>query len=105
VYEDIFPSRALDESVSLRPVEPLHCTFLSHGKTPFTDREELFPDSRLRFDRLKPPSEKPVEPGCVNTVRRITPKKRKDPSVPCAVKIHSGELWSPAIWFVSTTPN
>ena len=31
VYEHIFPRRALDESISLRPVEPLHCTFLSHG--------------------------------------------------------------------------
>ena len=31
VDEHIFPRGALDESISLRPVEPLHCTFLSHG--------------------------------------------------------------------------
>jgi hypothetical protein len=30
----------LDESISLRPVEPLHCTFLSHGKYSFHNREE-----------------------------------------------------------------
>lgn len=47
VYEHIFPRRALDKSVSLRPIEPLHCAFLSHGKTPFTHREELFPGSRI----------------------------------------------------------
>ena len=31
VHEHIFPRGALDESISLRPVEPLHCSFLSHG--------------------------------------------------------------------------
>ena len=31
VHKHIFPRGALDESISLRPVEPLHCTFLSHG--------------------------------------------------------------------------
>ncbi len=31
VHEYIFPRGALDESISLRPVEPLDCTFLSHG--------------------------------------------------------------------------
>lgn len=31
VHEHIFPRGALDKPVSLRPVEPLHCTFLSHG--------------------------------------------------------------------------
>ena len=31
VHEHIFPRGALDKSISLRPVEPLHCTFLSHG--------------------------------------------------------------------------
>jgi len=40
VHEHIFPRGALDESISLRPVEPLHCTFLSHGKNSFHNREE-----------------------------------------------------------------
>jgi len=31
VHENIFPRGALDKYISLRPVEPLHCTFLSHG--------------------------------------------------------------------------
>jgi hypothetical protein len=29
--EDVFPGGALDESVTLRPVEPLDCTFFSHS--------------------------------------------------------------------------
>jgi hypothetical protein len=40
VHEYIFSRGALDESISLRPVEPLHCTFLSHGKYSFHNREE-----------------------------------------------------------------
>ena len=35
VYKHIFPRGALDESVALRPVEPLYCPFLSHGKNSF----------------------------------------------------------------------
>ena len=31
VHEYVFTRGALDKSISLRPVEPLHCTFLSHG--------------------------------------------------------------------------
>src|SRR5215472_644 len=40
MHEHIFPCRALDKSISFRPIEPLHCSFLSHGTTPFTNREE-----------------------------------------------------------------
>jgi hypothetical protein len=32
-------------------------------------------------------------------------QKGKDSSVPVRNDIHCGEPWSPAIWFVSTTPN
>jgi len=42
VHEYIFSRGALDESISLRPIEPLHCTFLSHGNYSFHHREELF---------------------------------------------------------------
>jgi hypothetical protein len=35
MHEDILAGGALDESVSLRPVEPLHSTLLSHKETPF----------------------------------------------------------------------
>ena len=31
VYEYILSCGALDKAIPLRPVEPLHCTFLSHG--------------------------------------------------------------------------
>jgi len=30
VYENIFPCRSLDKAVTFGPVEPLHCSFLSH---------------------------------------------------------------------------
>jgi hypothetical protein len=35
MHEYILAGGALDESVSLRPVEPLHSTLLSHKETPF----------------------------------------------------------------------
>src|ERR1039458_3927023 len=35
MHEHILARGALDESVSLRPVEPLHSTLLSHKETPF----------------------------------------------------------------------
>src|ERR1700688_4390232 len=50
VHEYIFSRGALDESISLRPVKPLHCTFLSHGKTPFTIAKNI-----LRHSRSSPP--------------------------------------------------
>ena len=40
VHEHIFSRGALDKSISLRPVKPLHCTFLSHGRNSFHNREE-----------------------------------------------------------------
>src|SRR5579864_8737547 len=35
VYEHVLTGRAMDKSISLRPVEPLYCSFLSHGKNSF----------------------------------------------------------------------
>src|ERR1035438_1865838 len=35
MHENILARGALDKSVSLRPVEPLHSTLLSHKETPF----------------------------------------------------------------------
>jgi hypothetical protein len=35
MHEHILARGALDESVSFRPVEPLHSTLLSHKETPF----------------------------------------------------------------------
>jgi hypothetical protein len=35
VYENVFTRGALDETISLRPVEPLNSSLLSHRKTPF----------------------------------------------------------------------
>src|ERR1039457_6047185 len=42
MHEHILAGGALDESVSLRPVEPLHSTLLSHKETPFASCSELF---------------------------------------------------------------
>jgi len=47
VYKNVLTRGALDETISFRPVEPLHCSLLSHRKTPFPDHQELvsrFPD-------------------------------------------------------------
>ena len=35
MHEHILPRGALDKSITLRPVEPLHCSLLSHGKNSF----------------------------------------------------------------------
>ena len=32
MYKDILARGALDKAISLRPIEPLHCSFLSHRK-------------------------------------------------------------------------
>ena len=40
VYKYVLPRGALDKSISFRPVEPLYCTFLSHGRNSFSNREE-----------------------------------------------------------------
>src|SRR5208282_924393 len=44
MYENVLPRGALDESISLRPVEPLHCSLLSHGKTPFSIVKNCSPE-------------------------------------------------------------
>src|ERR1700677_5137858 len=50
VHEHILSRGALDEPISFRPVEPLDCSLLSHGKTPFLLRAmNLF--SRLPTER------------------------------------------------------
>ena len=107
VHEYIFPRGALDKSIPLRPVEPLHCTFLSHGKNSFHNREELFSSFLDRYPgRLKSPSKKPVETyGCVYDVQKNYSKKEKTPQSPTAICIRCRNLRSPIIWRVSTTPN
>jgi hypothetical protein len=88
VHEYIFHRGALDKSIPFRPVEPLHCTFLSHGKDSFHQSLGIV----LRLSRSSPRSfevlsKTPVELAVTFTnVRtrcgRITPKKGKDSSVP-----------------------
>src|SRR5271163_4515705 len=53
MHENIFSRGALDKAISLRPVEPLHCSLLSHRKTPFPDHQELVP----RLSRIVAPPE------------------------------------------------
>jgi len=57
VYKHIFSCRALDKSVSFRSVEPLHCTFLSHGNYSFHQSRRMILQilGLLRIDP-KPPS-------------------------------------------------
>jgi len=108
VYEHIFPGRALDKSISLRPIEPLHSTFLSHGYYSFHQSRRIVPqNSRIRF----PTTEAPLRENWLNFRLRprcaegITSKKEKTPQRPCAVSIRCGNCRSPTIWLDSTTPN
>ena len=50
--KDIFAGGTLDKTVSLRPVEPLYCTFLSHKETPFASAKNISGVRRgvLRFE-------------------------------------------------------
>ena len=93
------------------PFAPLnHFTvpFSLTEKTPFTNREELFSRSLgSRFDRLKPPSKKPVEISVASTMcRRKYFQKGKDSSV-----LHCGAASAARTFGVrqfgaySTTPN
>ena len=107
VHEYVLARGALDKTVPLRPVEPLYCTFLSHGRTPFTIAKNI-----PRHSRSSPRSaEAPLKDagrtfGCVYDVQKNYSKKRKGLlSSPSAVCIRCGNFRSPKIWRVSTTPN
>jgi hypothetical protein len=39
--ENVLPGGALDKTVALGSVEPLHCTLLSHKSTPFASANEF----------------------------------------------------------------
>jgi len=81
VHEHIFPRGALDESIPFRPVEPLHCTFLSHGKNSFHQSLRII----LQLSRSSPRSfEVPLrEAGrtlcACNVWKEVLPKMKKTP--------------------------
>jgi len=78
VHEYIFSRGALDESISLRPVKPLDCTFLSHGKYSFHNREEYSPAVSIVAPVVwKPPSKMPVELAVASTRAKEILQKRK----------------------------
>jgi hypothetical protein len=97
VHEHIFPRGALDESIPFRPVEPLHCTFLSHGKNSFHQSLRII----LQLSRSSPRSiEAPLREagrtfGCVYDVQKKYPKKGKDSSALVAVFLPLRELSEP----------
>ncbi len=107
VHEHIFPRGALDESIPFRPVEPLYCTFLSHGKNSFHQSLRIV----LQLSRSSPRSiEAPLKEAgrtlCVHSVRKeVLPKMKKTPQFLAAECIRSVNFRSPTIWRVSTTPN
>jgi hypothetical protein len=48
VYENVLSRGALDETISFRPVEPLHSSLLSHRKTPFPGSSRIsFPEFEI----------------------------------------------------------
>jgi hypothetical protein len=88
VHEHIFPRGALDESISFRPVEPLHCTFLSHGKTPFTIAKNVLQLPGFRLGHPKPPSEKQQNFRLRLYVQReFISKKEKTPQLPNTMSV------------------
>ena len=81
VHEYIFPRGALDESISLRPVEPLHCTFLSHGKNSFHNREEWFSGLIDRSPMIGDPLKEAGRTfSCASDVQKKRPQKENDSS-------------------------
>jgi len=107
VHEHIFPRGALDESIPFRPVEPLHCAFLSHGKNSFHQSLRIILQlSRSSPRSIEAPSKKPVE-LFMSTMcgRNHPPKRKKTPQFLATECIRSVNFRSPTIWRVSTTPN
>jgi hypothetical protein len=97
----------LDESISLRPVEPLHCSFLSHGKTPFTNREECSADSRIPPRLPEAPLRESTEFRLrLRCAEGIYFQKRKDSLAPNSDEQSPQELpESDNLALVSTTPD
>jgi hypothetical protein len=115
MHEDILSRGALDKPVSLRPVEPLDSSFLSHGKTPFAlVAMKLF--SRLQTDTPRTVRGNPLgnsgEPDCANLLvwiwlrfvcaEKVLPKE-KDSSVRRHGFASRRELTEPDNWCFSAT--
>jgi len=87
MHEHILPRGALDKSITLRPVEPLHCSLLSHGKNSFHPiTKNSSPECPIEApDGRGAPSSQPDELCCV-TMRGKTPQKEKTPQFSTAHK-------------------
>jgi len=81
MHEDILPRRALDKAVPFRPIEPLHCSFLSHGRNSFSYMKNSSPDSPFVSPRQGQgtPSREPVELGCISCCAKNRFQKQKTP--------------------------
>ena len=79
MYEDILPRRALDKAVPFRPIKPLHCSLLSHGRNSFSYMKNSSPDSPFVSPRQGQgtPSREPVELGCIYAARKIASKSKR----------------------------
>ena len=77
MYENVLPRGALDKTISLRPVEPLHCSLLSHKTPPLSLRIRSldFPivAPRERSSPLERASETRLR---VSVQKKITPKQK-----------------------------
>jgi hypothetical protein len=72
MYENVLSRGALDKSISLRPVKPLYCSLLSHGKTPFTFVKNCSPD--LQYCGPGEPG-RPLKENGGTESRPLVPKK------------------------------
>src|ERR1700691_3738407 len=107
VHEHVFSRGALDKSIPFRPVEPLHCTFLSHGKNSFHQLRRII----LQPSRSSPRSiEVPLKEAGRTFWKRFrtcnrTRQKEQTPQSLAAARVRCVNFRSPIIWRVSTTPN
>src|SRR5208337_4287203 len=91
MHEHVLARGALDESVSLRPIEPLHSTLFSHKETPFASSKNyssvacrfalVMPDTRYRTLDTGAPPQRTVRVFCWRRRARAIPHQQK--RLPC----------------------
>src|SRR6266849_4029284 len=94
--EHVFASGALDEPVTFSPVEPLHCTLLSH-KNSFRRiaKNSFFPASRRSSRILERPPKGREEQGRVTVCRRVRTKNKSPRVLRRRRSNYGAKLWSP----------
>src|SRR5438105_1165366 len=77
MHKHVLASGALNEPVPFSPVEPLHCTLLSHKKAPFAHREEFILPAPAKLRCSGAPPQRREEQGRVTACGRLCSKRSK----------------------------